>query len=275
MASAPTASVVTLVIPCYNEALRLDVAAFVAALHAQPSLQLCFVDDGSTDATASILRGMQSAHPDRTTVLTLPANRGKAHAVRAGLLHVCAMSRSAADVCGFWDADLSAALDELPAMLAVFADRPSLQWVWAIRLKALGRSVTRGAWRHYLGRGFATATSLLLDVPAYDTQCGAKLFRVSPLLRDVISEPFLSRWVFDVEMLARADAISRATSPASDGVCTLVYEQPLRAWHHRGGSKARAWDFVRALLELWRIRAERARWARPTGTITAAASSSH
>ena len=251
----------TLVIPCYNEAARLDRIALLTALDAMPWLRLCLVNDGSTDGTAEVLSALQQHAPDRIEVIALPANAGKAEAVRQGLLRACARTGTAATAyCGFWDADLSAPLDELPALTAVFESMPSVEWVWGIRLRALGRTVTRGAWRHYLGRGFATATSLALDLETYDTQCGAKLFRVTPLLAEVISEPFLSRWVFDVEMLSRAKALLQALGRR--GIESLVYEQPLRTWHHQSGSKIRPLDFARALLELLRIRRASAAWRR-------------
>ena len=243
----------TLVVPCYNEALRLDGPAFLQALDNTPWLRLCFVNDGSTDDTASVLRSLQLRAPDRITVLTLPFNQGKAEAVRHGLLEASRLT----PYCGFWDADLSAPLSELDALFEVFTREPAVQWVWAIRLRALGRSVTRGGLRHYFGRVFATLASALLGVSVYDTQCGAKLFRVTGLLTTVISEPFSSRWVFDVEMLSRATALLRA---APLGVDAVIYEQPLREWHHRDGSKVRPSDAVHALIDLLKIRARRLRW---------------
>ena len=243
----------TLVVPCYNEASRLDGAAFLDSLASRPWLHLCFVNDGSTDDTARTLSSLQQRSPHRITVLTLPVNQGKAEAVRHGLLAACDKT----PYCGFWDADLSAPLRELEMMCDVFSREPTVQWVWAIRLRSLGRSITRGALRHYVGRFFATVASSVVGVAVYDTQCGAKLFRVAPLLKLVISEPFTSRWVFDVEMLSRATAILSATQ---QGVGEVIHEQPLRDWHHQRGSKVRPIDAIHAFSGLLRIRSERAAW---------------
>jgi len=247
---------VQLVVPCFNEARRLDVGAFTSALGTMPWLDICFVDDGSTDATDDVLRGIQSTWPSRTFVLKLPRNVGKAEAVRQGLLR--ASTKGA--ICGFWDADLAAPLEELDALRGIMEADAHIEWVWGIRLRALGRRVERRLSRHYLGRIFATVASATLGLHSYDTQCGAKLFRVSPLLRAVIAEPFVSRWIFDIEMLARADMLLWGTSGSE--VERVVYEQPLRSWQHRAGSKVRSVDFLRALVELAQIRSDRARWRR-------------
>lgn len=245
---------VTLVIPCFNEAARLDRAAFEQALVTTGWLDFCFVDDGSTDDTGALLAAMAAAHPRRVHVLTLTRNSGKAEAVRQGLQHAAASS----PLVGFWDADLATPLSECAGLRDTFLQIPHADWIFGIRLRSLGRTIERRALRHYLGRVFATATTLTLDVHSYDTQCGAKLFRVTPLLLAVLSEPFRSRWIFDVEMLVRAHALLRTVHP--DPLAQLVYEQPLARWTHQGGSKVRPTDFVRALRDLFRLRRDRRRW---------------
>lgn len=247
---------VALVVPCYNEETRLDRAAFDAALGALPWLDLIFVNDGSTDGTERLLHAVRAQWPDRIEVLSLARNAGKAEAVRQGMRR--ALDRTG--LCGFWDADLSAPLQEVEALRAVFAAYPEVEWAWGIRLRALGREVTRRPLRHYLGRIFATVSSLLLGIDSYDTQCGAKLFRISPLTRAVLDEPFRSRWIFDVELLTRADGLLRFGGTRT--LAQVVYEQPLAVWRHKPGSKLRSGDFVKALRELLVVRGARRRWYR-------------
>ena len=74
-----------LVIPAWNEARRLDAAAFLAFVERQSAVDLHFVDDGSTDATPARLAALAEAAPGRIMVRRLEPNRGKAEAVRAGL----------------------------------------------------------------------------------------------------------------------------------------------------------------------------------------------
>jgi glycosyltransferase involved in cell wall biosynthesis len=233
---------VVLVVPCYDEALRLDVAAFERALGATPRLSLVLVDDGSTDATPDVLRQLAAAHPTRCEVLSLARNVGKAEAVRTGLRH--ALAGPAAYV-GYWDADLATPFDALPDFATALDRRPDCQAVLGSRVRLLGRRIERRTTRHYLGRIFATVASIALRMPVYDTQCGAKLFRASPRLRDVVAEPFTSRWAFDVELIARL----RAALGAAD-VDEAFCELPLLAWHDVAGSKLRASSALRSGLDL-------------------------
>ena len=67
-------------------------------------------------------------------------------------------------------------------------------------------------------------------------------------MTQVFAQPFHTRWLFDMEILARL--ICTQADPALPPVEQVVYELPLREWHDVAGSKLRARDFGRALLEL-------------------------
>lgn len=239
----------TLVIPCFREAHRLSPEAFLSFLDGDPAARLLLVDDGSPDRTLEVLRRLEAERPDRIAVLALPENRGKGEAVRAGLRH--AMD-AGSDLVGFWDADLSTPLAAVADFRAVFADRPDVRWVIGSRWRGLGRDIERNPARHYLSRVFATVASVVLGLAVYDTQCGAKILRADPLLQAVLADPFVSRWIFDVELLARFAAAHRAgTAPDPQAA---VYELALDTWHHDGRSHVRPGDFGRAFTDLWRIR---------------------
>ncbi len=244
-ASAPARC--TVIIPCYNEEQRLPTAAFEQFLahDEHPDIHLLFVNDGSTDRTLSLLRDLCSRFPQRAALLDLQPNRGKAEAVRRGMFQVIASGQ--AGYTGFWDADLATPLAQIPDLLAWLTANPRLNMVFGARVKLLGRNIERRLLRHYLGRVFATTVSLLLQLPIYDTQCGAKLFRITPELERVLAEPFRSRWIFDVEILARFLALRRH-NPQS--LRDEIYEYPLPAWTDVAGSKVSSLDFFRALGEL-------------------------
>ena len=98
----------------------------------------------------------------------------------------------------------------------------------ASRVALLGRRIERRAARHYLGRVFSTAASIILALPVYDTQCGAKLFRATPDMAELFSQPFGARWVFDVEVLARM--IANAERGDAIPLNNAIYEYPLDCW---------------------------------------------
>ncbi len=165
-------------------------------------------------------------------------NKGKAEAVRAGINH--AFQNFNQQFIGYWDADLATPLDSVARFLVVLDQYPQVEMIFGSRVKLLGRHVERRAVRHYLGRVFATAVSVMLRLSVYDTQCGAKLFRANAQARKVFSEPFLSRWVFDVEILARYLNLYEREPKRLEQV---IYEYPLEVWVDIEGSKLRADGF--------------------------------
>ncbi len=227
-----------LVVPCYNEAERLDAQAFRSFAAAARDVRLLFVNDGSTDGTAEVLDALCRDEP-AFDAMHLQINQGKAGAVRAGIL---AALETRPDLVGFWDADLSTPLAELPAFLAVFEQHAHIEMVFGARVNLLGRSIRRKLARHYIGRVFATVVATTLRLPVYDTQCGAKVFRVTEDLAGLFREPFLSKWIFDVEIIARSIASRRGTDRPP--VVEIIYELPLMSWYDVAGSKLRLSDFA-------------------------------
>jgi dolichyl-phosphate beta-glucosyltransferase len=234
---------VGIVVPCYNEADRLDHSALVTLAEHHDEVRWILVDDGSTDETPSALEAIRQRLPERARVVTLSQNRGKGEAVRRGLL--TALELGYREV-GYLDADLSTPPDEFWRLLRVMR---AGEWeiVMGARVGLLGRAIERRAVRHYLGRLFATAASAVLALPVYDTQCGAKLFACPEALQTALREPFTSRWSFDVELLARLTRGPRGAAPAR------IREEPLEVWRDVPGSKVSALGAVRMGVDLARI----------------------
>jgi dolichyl-phosphate beta-glucosyltransferase len=232
------------VVPCYNEEHRLDPAAFLP-LAREPNVGLLFVDDGSTDGTQDKLRALAAEGDGRIAWTSLGENCGKAEAVRAGMLAALA---DGAKVVGYVDADGSTpAIEVLRLLEELRAHRVAV--VFGARVALLGADIQRKPVRHYLGRLFATAASVMLGLAVYDTQCGAKFFRDSKTLRDALATPFASRWAFDVELIGRL-----LVGNSAAGVPPLrredFLEVPLRVWHDVAGSKLRAAQMVKTGFEL-------------------------
>jgi len=234
-----------IVIPCYNEAERLDIKRFVEYSLDDPPCSFLFVNDGSTDNTLDLLHDLQQYDSQQFRVLSLEKNCGKAEAVRQGIL--AALDDSPQFV-GYWDADLATPLEAIDQFSEFLKQHPSRHVVFGARVRLLGRAIQRKPLRHYLGRLFAALASWVLGVELYDTQCGAKLFRVTATTRNLFERPFISNWIFDVELIARMIQQQRCLQTAE--VEQIIYELPLYEWRDVAGSKLRPRDFLTAFKEL-------------------------
>ncbi|NDU95544.1 glycosyltransferase [Spirosoma terrae] len=237
-------SSVCIIVPCYNEAGRLPVDAFLSYIQQIPDVNFCFVNDGSTDKTNFILEDMRNQFPDRIDVQTLPSNKGKASAVQSGML--VSVSKSF-DYIGFFDADLATPLNAIKDLTRTLDNNPALDLVMGSRIKHLGMDIRRNPLRHYVGRIIATVISNILKLPVYDTQCGAKVFR-SGVVGHLFRDPFVSPWLFDVEILARL--IQYRGRP---NVLSHVVEQPLKQWIEQSDSRISSDYISKIWYELYRI----------------------
>jgi len=241
-----TADHVAWVVPCFDEAARVDVPAFLALLDDSAPASLILVDDGSRDQTLAVLRGIAAQRPAQVEVIALPTNQGKAEAVRQGLLRALARG---AGIASYIDADLATPPSEL-CRLAALARAGAYDILMGSRVQLLGHTIERRHDRHYLGRIFATCASISLGLPVYDTQCGAKLFRHTPALESALIAPFASRWIFDVELLAR---LVRPRPGIAAIVAERIREEPLLAWTDIPGSKLRPAAALRSGFDLLRL----------------------
>ncbi|MDD3885668.1 MAG: glycosyltransferase [Victivallaceae bacterium] len=236
----------TLVIPCYNEEKRLPVDELGEYADANKNIRLLLVDDGSSDGTLGLLERFVEAHPENSKFLHLAHNRGKAEAVREGFLTIAADAKSS-DLIGFWDADLATPLDEIKCFLDVFAGRPDFKTVVGSRWARMGAHIERRASRHIIGRVISFIINEYLGFAVYDSQCGAKMFRTSEV-EYLFREPFVSRWLFDVEILKRM-----AVAHGKEWTTLHVCEMPLAVWNDVPGSKLKFYHACLILRELVRI----------------------
>jgi len=227
-----------IVIPCFNEANRLDVHLFRRFSNSHAHLYFLFVNDGSTDRTAALIDGLAEGSP-HFSALHFAQNRGKAGAVRQGMLQ--ALRWMPFDAIGYFDADLATPLQEIDWLLQHLQD-DGVALAIGSRRKTTENHIHRNNLRHYFGRLYAGFITSLLSLDIYDTQCGAKIFR-SDVVEALFREPFIDRWLFDVEVLCRLKKINAGT----------VREVVLREWTEKGHSRIRKSDFFSLPLKTAKI----------------------
>lgn len=233
-----------IIIPCYNEASRLSVEEYESFFQKEEnkSIQFLFVNDGSTDNTIELLEKLEQKYLNVET-LDLEKNGGKAEAIRQAMMK---SANSNYQYIGYFDADLATPLAEIHELIRYAIQKESPYLVMGSRVKLLGSTnIQRKIGRHYIGRVFATVVSNMLKLPIYDTQCGAKLIR-RDLIDLIFKEPFLSKWLFDVELFFRL------RKHKTDFETKLV-EVPLRQWEDKDGSKISTSYFLKAPFDLLKI----------------------
>src|SRR5947207_9165488 len=231
----------SIVIPAFNEESRIAKTlrlTFDYLGNVSPESELIVVNDGSTDATATITRDVFSEAKIATRLLEDFPNRGKGAAVRSGLL---AAQRP---IGLFSDADLSTPLEETPKLIEPIANS---EVDIAFGSRALDRRLigVHQPWRReQAGRVFNLLVRLATGLAFWDTQCGFKAFRLDTC-RPILKAARIDGFAFDVELLYRAQR---------EGF--RIREVPVR-WNHAEGSKVSFFrDSLRMLREVIALRAQ-------------------
>jgi len=237
-----------LVIPCYNEAKRLDFDSFKQILQLAP-IHLIFVNDASTDDTYELLFNFKKKNQSRVSLIGMEVNSGKGEAVRNGMNFGFAQGFTNV---AYTDADLSVPPYEIFNFLTTAQRLPNLSLLLGSRVKMLGTRISRSPLGHIYGRIFASFTHLVTGEAIYDTQCGLKMLRKCPEVEMALSVPFRTRWLFDIELLRRLNM--ETAQPKGRWLQENAIEIPLREWIEVPGSHIRIRDGVLAFLYIPYIR---------------------
>jgi dolichyl-phosphate beta-glucosyltransferase len=237
---------ILIIVPCYNEELRLPLDKFEEFISNYSNIFFLFVNDGSKDNTSELLSASVQKNSSNFFLLDLAKNCGKAEAVRHGMLE--GLNQDRYDYIGFIDADLATPLEEIPYLIsyANFFSKDKL-FIFGSRIKLLGLEIERSTIRHYFGRISATGASICLSLPVYDTQCGIKLFHKN-IIYKLFESPFSSRWLFDVEIFFRLKSLFTEIE-----FFKILIEVPLRKWREIPGTKIKLLDICRVPFELLKI----------------------
>jgi glycosyltransferase involved in cell wall biosynthesis len=242
--SEPLASII---IPAYNEEGRMPaslerVTAFLRGF-AEP-VEVVVVDDGSLDATATIVERFAGDYP--FVRLVRNPHGGKGAAVKAGV----AEGRGQYLVVS--DTDLSVPIEELPKFLPPAL--PAYDVAIASREVPGARRVNEPGYRHLMGRIFNLLVQVVAVPGIRDTQCGFKAYR-REVARTIFPFQTIEGWGFDVEILFLARRHGYR-----------VVEVPV-VWYYGERSKINpARDTIRMTSEILQVRINswKGRYPRPT-----------
>ena len=235
---------VGVVIPCYNEEERLLSNQFLSFINKNSGYHLCFVNDGSTDATFDVLKSLRKGREDYITVYNCKKNGGKAEAVRLGMLHLA--NYNGLDYIGFLDADLSTDLSDFDDLVSTI-EKSNYKIVSGSRITRMGANIAKESARQIISLSIDFGIRKRLSMQFKDTQCGAKIFE-KDVIQLIFKDKFITRWLFDVEIFMRMKRHFKISK-----VKELICEKPLKRWVHVDGSKLSMKDSLKIILQLAKI----------------------
>lgn len=231
-----------IVIPCFNEEKRILTDDFVTFVDQNNDFHFLFVNDGSTDKTLIKLEKL-AKNSEQISLLNLPKNYGKAEAIRKGM--ETSLAKNEFNFLGYLDADLAIPLNEL-LRLKKLAET-NYEFVFSSKKDTSDNELEVKFKRYFIGRTLSTMVGLSLKLTIYDTQCGCKMMS-NKIAQVVFKEPFISSWLFDIEIFWRI--INRF---GRDYLLSSSKEVPVKKLIDRGGSRIKIVDLISLPYEFLKI----------------------
>jgi hypothetical protein len=186
---------VSLVFPAYNEAEDLERAVETALIELRsmsPSFEIIIAEDGSSDGTDKVARGLATMHPE-VRHLHSAQRLGRGKALNA------AFKESHGTILVYMDVDLASDITQLRALVDSIRDGADI----ATGSRMLpGSKVKRSLRRSFASWWYNSLIRTLFNSPIHDHQCGFKAFdRVK--LMEYLDEVEDTHWFWDTEVLIR------------------------------------------------------------------------
>ena len=222
----------SLIVPMYNEAAIIADTAktFSEYLTANfPEHELLFVDDGSTDGSASIVKGL--ALPN-VRVISYTPNQGKGNAVKTGML------AASGDIAMFLDADLAYGTDVIRRAVETLETNPDMSVVIGSRPLHPDGYAGYTFIRKLASKTYVRVLNVAGGFRLSDSQCGCKAYR-GRAIREIFSRVETKGFAFDFETILWAQKLNFG-----------IIEMPVKIVNHRESKVNVVRDTFRMLREL-------------------------
>ncbi|MCJ7746073.1 MAG: glycosyltransferase [Actinobacteria bacterium] len=181
----------TLVIPAYNEEMRIGATLREYLGHFDRDTEIVVVLNGCRDYTGDIACSFLDSNPN-LRIIDEHGVVGKGGAVAMGF------SRAKGDIVAYVDADGATSAAEMDRLMGEIGDTDGVIGSRWIDREVIIRE--QGLYRRLASRVFNITVQTLFNLPYKDTQCGAKAFK-REALEVVVGDLGTTNLAFDVDLL--------------------------------------------------------------------------